>query len=68
MRPRHLRKGPNLGNLIEAFVLFSVVIMSVGFGIFAGYGAFLAVLHAFGDQPSKTTPVLVPSQSHAGGD
>jgi hypothetical protein len=51
-----------------AFVLFSIVMMAVGLGILAGYGAFLAILHAFARSSSKAVPALVPSQSHASGD
>jgi hypothetical protein len=53
---------------MEAFVLFSTVIMAVGLGIFSGYGAFLAILHAFERPSGQAVPALVPSQSHASGD
>lgn len=60
--------GRTLGNLVSAFVLLSTVILAVSFGIFAGYGAFLVTLRAFGDRSSKAVAILVPSQSHASGD
>jgi len=61
-------EGRTLGNLMEAFVLFSTVMLAVGLGIFSGYGAFLAILHAFERPSGQAVPAMVPSQSHASGD
>jgi hypothetical protein len=68
LRLRHSRKGPNLGTLLGAFVLFSTVVTAVGLGILAGYGAVLAILYSFGRQRGTAVGVLVPSQTHASGD
>ena len=53
-------------------VIFCTVVLSVGFGILAGYASVIGILHAFGPatQPALARPrlVLVPSQNHASGD
>lgn len=53
-------------------VLCFTVFASVSFGIFAAYLAVFSILATFGRpmQPETVRPrlVLVPTQSHAGGD
>jgi hypothetical protein len=57
-----------LGDIFSGFVLFLTVLMAVGLGILAGYGAFLAILQSLMARQDQPVPVLVPSQSHASGD
>jgi hypothetical protein len=57
-----------LGDILSAFVLFLTVLMAVGLGIVAGYGAFIVILRSLVVRQDQPVPVLVPSQSHASGD
>jgi hypothetical protein len=72
LRPRQItEKGPNLGGLLVAFVIFLTSITGVAFGIVAAYGAVNGILHVFAYQSrerSRGTSVLVPSETHASGD
>jgi hypothetical protein len=54
--------------MLSAFVLFLTVLMAVGLGIAAGYGAFIVILRSLVVRQDQPVPVLVPSQSHASGD
>ena len=62
----HDKGGPNLGELVGAFVLSLTVVAVVALGIFSGFGAVLLILQAFA--PSSSTdsgkPSLVGNQAH----
>jgi hypothetical protein len=77
--------GPNTGNLnmgngvtvnlMNALILFSTAVTSVGLGIVAAYGSVVVFLQSFGGQRKLAhaqreiaVSVLVPNQSHASGD
>jgi len=58
-----------LGSLLSALILSFTVITAMTLGILATYGAVTGILHAFAYQSRqrvRATPVLVPSESHAG--
>jgi hypothetical protein len=60
-----------LGGLLIAFVISFTAITVVAAGILAAYATVTGILYAFSyfsRQRARTTRVLVPSQSHAGGD
>jgi len=60
-----------LGSLLIAFVVSLTIFTVVVLGIIAAYGAVLGILYAFAHQSRRHpggTRVLVPSQTHAGGD
>ena len=59
--------GPNLGELVGAFVLSLTVVAVVALGIFSGFGAVLLILQAFAP-PNPTASgksSLVANQVHA---
>jgi len=65
--------GPNLGELLGAFILSLTVVAVVALGIISGFGAVLLILQAFApNQPAEgTKPSLVGNQTqaaHAGGN
>ena len=59
--------GPNLGELVGAFVLSLTVVAVVALGIFSGFGAVLLILQAFAPSSPRTSgkPSLVANQVHA---
>ncbi|HLB89466.1 MAG TPA: hypothetical protein VJK29_17560 [Terriglobales bacterium] len=60
-----------MGSLLVAFVVSLTVFSVVVLGILAAYGAVTGILYAFAHQSRRATSgtrVLVPSQTHAGGD
>jgi len=60
-----------LGALLVAFVISLTVFTVVVLGILAAYAAVTGILYAFAHQSGHRTGgtrVLVPSQTHAGGD
>jgi hypothetical protein len=60
-----------LGGLLVAFVISFTAITVVVLGILAAYAAVTGILYAFAYGSRRRiagTPVLVPSQSQAGGD
>ena len=61
-----------MGGLLVAFVISFTAITVVVVGILAAYAAVTGILYAFAygsrRRSSASTPVLVPSQSQAGGD
>jgi len=63
-----------LNGLLAGLVLFLTVITAVVLGIFTAYGAINAILYVFAQQSGQRTrtaaprPILVPSETHAGGD
>jgi hypothetical protein len=59
--------GPNLGELVGAFILSLTVLVAVALGILSGFGAVLLILQAFAPNQSTTgaTPSLVGNQAHA---
>jgi|HubBroStandDraft_6_1064221.scaffolds.fasta_scaffold416553_1 hypothetical protein len=64
-------KGPNLGGLLVAFVVFLTSLTSVVLGIVAAYGVVNAILNVFAYQSRERlqrSPVLIPSQTGASGD
>ena len=65
--------GPNLGELLGAFILSLTVVVVVALGIISAIGAVLLILQAFAPhQPAEATkPSLVGNQAqaaHAGGN
>ena len=60
-----------MGGLLVAFVISFTAITVVAVGILAAYAVVTGILYAFAygsRRRSAGTPVLVPSQSQAGGD
>ncbi len=60
-----------MGGLLVAFVISFTAITVVVLGILAAYAAVTGILYAFAYGSRRRiagTPVLVPSQSQAGGD
>jgi len=60
-----------LGGLLIALILLLTIATSLIAGIAAAYGAVNGILYAFAHQSRqriRRTPVLVPSEAHAGGD
>ena len=62
-----------MGNLINAMILFSTVVMSVFFGVGAAYALVVGVLQAFGTNRRPTSapqklPVMIARESQASGD
>ena len=60
-----------MGGLLVAFAISFTAITVVVLGILAAYAAITGILYAFAygsRRRSASTPVLVPSQSQAGGD
>jgi hypothetical protein len=61
-------------SLFMPLILCLTVVLSVGIGVFAAYGAVIGILEACGRaaqmRPSEARPrlVLVPTQNHASGD
>ncbi len=61
-------------SLFMPLILCFTVVVSVGVGVVAAYGAVIGILLACGRtsqmRPAEARPrlVLVPSQNHAGGD
>jgi hypothetical protein len=64
--------GTNVSQWIAAFIISFTVISVVAAGVFAAYWAITGILYAFNHQArpeqSRGSAVLVPSQTHAGGD
>jgi hypothetical protein len=65
--------GPNLGELLGAFILSLTVVAVVALGIISGFGAVLLILQAFAPHQAAegTKPSLVGNQAqaaHAGGN
>jgi len=69
---RHFKESrPNLGGLLVAFAISFTVVTVVVVGILTAYATVTGVLHFFhylSRQRGRRTPILVPSQSQAGGD
>jgi hypothetical protein len=61
-----------LSQWVAAFTLIFVVFSAVAAGVFAAYWAITGILYAFRYQSqreqTRTAGVLVPSETHAGGD
>ena len=61
-----------MSGLLVAFVISLTVFTVVALGILAAYGAVTGILYAFVHQSrprlAATRVLLVPSQTHAGGD
>jgi len=57
--------GPNLGELVGAFVLSLTVVAVVALGIFSGFGAVLLILQAFAPSHASEKASLVANQVHA---
>jgi hypothetical protein len=61
-------------SLFMPLILCLTVVLSVGIGVLAAYGAVIGILEACGRasqmRPSEARPrlVLVPTQNHASGD
>jgi hypothetical protein len=62
--------GPNLGNLLVAFVVSFTVAGSLALGIAAAYTCVIGLLHAFAYSSRKSAPALVlaTTQTHVSGD
>jgi hypothetical protein len=61
-----------LSTLLQAFIISLTVTTVLAIGIFAAYGAVIAILHAFASSRKRAaSPVLVSNRAHAahaGGD
>lgn len=60
-----------MSGLLQAVTIFVTIISAVALGVFAAYATVNGILSAFAQsrqQTRGTTPVLVPSQTHASGD
>ena len=73
LRAIYDKGGPNLGELLGAFILSLTVVAVVALGIISGFAAVLLILHAFAPNQSQTRakPSLVGNQAqaaHAGGN
>lgn len=55
---------------MQAIIIFLTIVSAVAFGVFAAYAAVNSILFAFAQSRHQTrsSPVLVPSQTHASGD
>jgi len=56
--------------LLQAIVVFLTIVTVNALGIFAAYAAVNGILLAVapGRRQTRSTPVLIPNQSHASGD
>lgn len=61
-------KGLILSGLLVASVLCLTVLLVLSLGILTAYTIVNGILYAFSrhSRPSTATPVLIPSQTHAG--
>jgi hypothetical protein len=61
-------KGPILSGLLVALVLCLTVLLVLALGILTAYTMVNGILYAFAYQSRQRTgtPVLIPSQTHAG--
>jgi len=76
LHPQQLEEGrPNLVGLLVAILISFTVVTALALGVVASYAAVNAILYAFVYHTRQqnllraaSTTMLIPSESHAGGD